>query len=303
MVDANTGSRLRRIGFSLQQAVYSSDSSKIYAAAKDGRVRVYGRTPNGYALESELDLGGTINDLTLLEDRGLLIATVSAIKNLAVYDVRSRIIGRYRILNGLGFERVTPLPDSNRLRFSSSQDVIFDPTTGEQEPVASIERPCDGTFSPSFDLIANAQNNTFSVCRPEDAKTIWSRPWPYQESLFWSASERLLASSILESRIAILDARTGATRAVLKAPYTGNPDEKPGILEMIFSPDDALLVVRYNDQGVRYFNLKTSTEWIPPTALRNALEVSFTPDGRAMVIRTLEGLTFWGIAGRAAFKR
>ncbi len=302
LVDAHTGSRLQRIGFKLEKAVYARDSSKIYAAAKDGQVRVYGRMPNGYALDNEFDLGSTISDLVLLEDRGLLIVTVAAVKNIAVYDVRSRNIKRYRILNGSGFERVTALPDSNRLRFSSSEEVILNPTTGQQESVASIERPCGGKPSPSFDLIVNPQNNTVSVCRLEDAKTLWSRPWPYQESLFWSTSERLLASSILESRIAILDARTGATRTVLKAPYTGKPDEKPGVTVMGFSPDDAFLVVQYSDQSVRYFDLRTWMEWMPPTALRQALEVSFTPDGRAMVVRTLEGLTFWGLPDRTAFK-
>jgi WD40 repeat protein len=302
LVDARTGSRLKRIGFKLEKAVYSKDSSSLYATAIDGRVRVFKRTPNGYALENEFDLGGTISDLTLLEDRGLLIVTVLAVKNLAVYDVRSRTISRYRILNGSSFVRVTALPDSNRLRFFSSEDVILDLTTGEQEPVDSVERQCDGALSPSFDLIVKAQNNTISVCQLEDSKILWSRPWPYQENLFWSTSQRLLASSVLESRIAVLDAQTGATRAVLKAPYTGKPDEKPGLSNMVFSPDDALLVVRYNDNTVRYFNLKTSTEWIAPPALRQALEVSFTPDGHAMVVHTLEGLTFWGLPDRAAFK-
>ena len=95
------------------------------------------------------------------------------------------------------------------------------------------------------------------------------------------------------------------TKTLLHPLYLGDPKTKPWLEAILFSPNDKLLVAKYAyiTSTMRYFDLETKREFTVPATLRSALETQFTPDGRALMLTTLEGLQFWGLSGRNVFSK
>jgi hypothetical protein len=56
-----------------------------------------------------------------------------------------------------------------------------------------------------------------------------------------------------------------------------------------------LLITLDSNHILRYFDLKSRKELEVPPAMHDGFEAQFTPDGRALLIRSRDGLTFWNV--------
>lgn len=310
VLDVATGRVAGRIGFTVQQQLYSADGQTLCVIAPDNRVRVYRRAQDRFAFDHETQLPGLLTGTALVHD-GQLIVPVFGINNdsqVLVYTIGSRRL-----------ERI-PSPqndDQSRVIPTSTRGVYWIGSYSLNTQTARVQelRFMNSYFSnPRPDLgrllsIGNmAENLTMTGIAEQNPVEFWTRPWVNIEpgsnarTPIWSPSGALLTAPWLERRIIVLDARTGKTKMLLRAVQNAaNADFMPD--HLAFSPNDKWLLAQCSFDTWCYFDLETRRQLSVPTAFRSALEAQFTPDGRALALTTLEGITLWGIPGQRAFGR
>lgn len=306
LIDARTGVNLRRIGFAVQKVVFSGDANTIYVAARDGRVRVFSRSSNGqYSPRDEFSLDRFNDDFIVLETRGLIVyryASYRAYYDIGVYDLKTKTVQRYSLPANTSMSPLRLSLNPNRVWFNIT---FFDTSDGTSEQLTGA-CASSSEYRPDLNRQLCFLENVLSLRAFDDDSTIWKRSWSLGNTVYWSPSGSLLASEWLENKIVIMDGKTGATRALITVSYNGKPENRPGLSQMIFSPDESVLVVHYSgtDGDVyRYFDLKSRQELDVPPTMHEVLEAQFTPEGRALVTRTRDGLQFWALKDRGAVPR
>jgi WD40 repeat protein len=299
IMNAADGSRLTTVGFPVSKTLFSQDASQLYVVALDGRVRAYKRDLKGtYALNNELRFSNAANNAALLESRAELVAVTNT--GLEVLSLQTGERRAFEVRRN-GGTSITAVPNSSLVILNT--ETLFDVEKGMLDGASTGFNCWVGPLR--FDLgLRLCVGTTLRLIRLNDDQTLWQRPWSTSSAaLGWSTSGSLLALSWLQDRIAVLEAKTGKTRLLLNATYSGKPDEKPSFEQIMFSPNERVLFAQFSDRTLRYFHLETRKKLSTPPALQTALEAQFTPDGRALALTTLEGIALWGVPGQRVFGR
>ncbi len=295
------------IGFTVAYSVFSRDAARLCVISSDSRLRVYRRGRNGYELRDEVLLEWSVTMPPLLSANRLILPSFNF--GASVYTLDTRLVKQYQtptIGDGNGNYIFTMLePDHAWIN-----GFLLDLNTGVVSDIRFIN---SNGSSPRPDLgkllYSNESALVLSDLTEGNDTPFWTRPWinvnPNVNLRLptWSPSGALLVAPWLEDKIIVLDARTGKIKSLIAAPYSGPSSSKPAIEELTVSPDDKLLIARYSSSTWRYFSLETRRELPAPPALQTALEAQFTPDGRALMTTTLDGLEFWGVPGKNTFVR
>ena len=297
------GTITRHIGFAVAYSVFSSDAATLCLISNDSHLQVYRRGLNGYELRDEIRLEWPVTARPLLDSDRLILPLFYF--GVGVYALDTKLTKQYKTPTVGDLNYIIVMLEPDRVWINS---FLLDVKTG----VTSQIRFSNSYFaSPRPDLgkLLYYDRSALVLSNLTDGNptTLWTRPWININPLInltlptWSSSGALLVAPWLEDKIIVLDAKTGKTKGLIAASYDGPADTKPNIEDLTVSPDDKLLIARYSFATWRYFNLETRKELIVPPALKNAFNAQFTPDGRSLMISTLEGLEFWGVPGKNVF--
>ncbi len=300
---------LKKIGFKVSKTEFSKDSEILAIASDDGRIHIYKNDLNNYKLQDVINLENEIQSMLFIKNQKLIIMTYKFPydKKLNVYDLKTRKLIRYSLPENTYFNSIYATSDANHVLigsylFNIDQGLFEDQNYvgfNESQPRPLLNRVLYWDDNSHMLIMSDLSLNSRTI--------LWKRSWfnPNPNSNLtlpnWSESGKLLAASWLKDKIIVLDAQSGKTKFLLSSTHNGQPDLKPIIKKLLFSPNDLFLVASYSDYSVHYFELKTRTELVAPPELRTAREIQFTPDGHALMTISDQGLYFWGMTGQNVF--
>ena len=311
IIRISDGTVTQRIGFTVSHQLYSADGQLLCLIAQDNRARFYRRIGNRFRFDHETLLAGLITGKALVHDGRLIVPVFGVDKppHVIVYHIASRRLERIETPQNGNDTRVIAMPERHLYWVGTYLLSTKTATVNElrfENANFSNPRPDLGRL---LYLDGNANTLTLSSIAERNPVVYWTRRWVNLELGAnvqlpeWSPSGALLVAPWLEGRIIVLDAKTGKTKALITLPLSGLANTNRYINQLIVSPDDQLLVVRQGFSAFHYFDLKTRKALGVPNELRDPLEAQFTPDGRALMTTTLEGLQFWGVPGKNIFAR
>jgi WD40 repeat protein len=312
IMQVRDGAITQRIGFMVSKTAFSSDGATLCIASGDGRIRVYQRGLAGYELRDELRERSSIFAMTVTENQRLVFQAGDWIENkpeIGVYNLRTKTLKKFAAADRQGMVNLIFNTDNpNQVLIG---ELFFDVVTGVY--LSGIAHHEISSYRPRPDLnrilYRSDNGKTLTMTAMRSDTKIWERLWLSSEiapTPQWSPTGALLASDWLQHKIIILDAKTGKTKALISPSFQGSPEDWPAVDVLAFNATETLLFVTYTDRSLRFFDLKTRVELSIPLELRKmkpSVEYlpKFTPDGRALMISTLEGLEFWGVPGKNIF--